>query len=420
MLESLKMKFRKILNCRCCNSSKFRDFFNFGEMELSTYFPKKTYNKKNLIPLEVVICQKCKLFQLKHNYDLKKLFNDDYGYRSGINQSMKDHFQTIIDDVKNKIFLNKEDVILDIASNDGTLLSMFKQRNLKKIGIDPTIKKYKKFYKKDIKTSANFFNYNNYLLKSKHKAKLITSIAVFYDVHKPNSFVRDVSRIIAKDGMWILEQSYLPLIIKNFAFDSICHEHVTYFTFRQLKLILDKHNLKIIDCSLNSMNGGSIRFFITPKESKLESNNLNIKKIVKLENLFFKNLNLNLLKFSNKITKNKIKLLSILKNLKNNHKKIHVYGASTKGNILLQYFKIDNNIVDYASDRNKFKWTRKTPGTNIPIISENKSRKLNPDYYFVLPWHFKKEFIAREKKFLNSGGKFIFPLPNVSILKNKV
>ena len=167
------------------------------------------------------------------------------------------------------------------------------------------------------------------------------------------------------------------------------------------------------------MNGGSIRFFIASKESYLKVNKDNINKIKNIESIFYKNLKKKMDKFKQKILDNKIKLLTILKKLKTKNKKIHVYGASTKGNVLLQYFNIDNEMIDFAADRNKFKWTKKTPGTNIPIISEKESRNLNPDYYFVLPWHFKKEFVKREKKFLDSGGKLIFPLPRVTILKNR-
>ena len=409
------MKFNKISKCRSCNSKKLKFFFNFGLMELSTYFPEKNSSKKESVPLEVIYCQICKLFQLNHNYELKKLFNNDYGYRSGINKSMKAHFQTIINDIQKKIKLKKNDIFLDIASNDGTLLSMIKKNGLKKIGIDPTIRKYKKFYKKDIKTSAKFFSSKNYLSLDKNKVKLITSIAVFYDVHNPNLFIKDVSNIIRKDGIWILEQSYLPSIIKNLAFDSICHEHVTYFTLKQLNIILSNNNLRVIDCTLNEMNGGSIRFFIASKESYLKVNKDNINKIKNIESIFYKNLKKKMDKFKQKILDNKIQLLTILKKLKAKNKKIHVYGASTKGNVLLQYFNINKSYIDFISDRNPRKNNHYTPGTKIKIISESKSRKLLPDYYFVLPWHFKHEILKRENKIRKKGCKFIFPLPKLKV-----
>lgn len=407
------MKYLKIQKCRNCKENKFNPFFNLGNMELSTYFPDKNDKSRNPIPLNLIYCKKCLLFQLQHNYNLKTLFNDKYGYRSGINQSMKNHFKDILDDISKKILLKDKDVVLDVASNDGTFLGLYKQKNITRIGIDPTINKYKKYYDKKIKTSSNFFNLKTYKKITNKKAKIITSIAVFYDVTNPNMFVKNISKILDSDGLWVLEQSYLPLIIKNYAFDSLCHEHITYFTFKQLNTLLKKYNLQIVDVKTNQMNGGSIRFFITKNNSKIQKNKKNLDSCLKIEKKFYSNLPKTLLKFKEDINKNKIKLVETIKNYKNNKKIIHVYGASTKGNILLQYFQINNKYIDFAADRNSYKWSKKTPGTNIPIISEKKSRKINPDIYLVLPWHFKDEFLIREKSFLKKGGRFIFPLPKV-------
>ena len=211
-----------------------------------------------------------------------------------------------------------------------------------------------------------------------------------------------------------MEQSYLPVLLKNNGYDSICHEHLTYFTLKQIRHLCEKNDLKIIKTSLNPMYGGSIRVFICHKNAKFKMDFKSIKKCNDLEKKYVNKKRLTY--FKKKIKFLSIKLNKTIKNIKKNKKVIHVCGASTKGNITLQYSKINNKQINFAADRNPTKWNRKMPGTNIPIISENSSRALNPDYYLVLPWHFKKEFIEREKKFLVNGGKFIFPLPDVQIV----
>lgn len=410
------MKFIKINKCRSCNHSKFEEIIDFGNMALSTSFTTK-YSKKNFVPMKLVFCKKCFLAQLFHNYEFKKIYNKNYGYRSGINKSMNMHLENIVNEAKKRVILNINDKVLDIASNDGTLLKKYKSKKIIKIGIDPTISKFKKFYEADILTLNDYFDSKKFLKISKNqKAKIITSIAVFYDIAKPNQFIRDIKKILDKNGIWILEQSYLPFLIKNNAYDSICHEHLTYFMFHQIENLLDKNNLKTVDIQTNSMNGGSIRLFISHKNSNLKLNQKNINKIIDLEKVILKNPQKTFKNFRNNIERSKKNLISNLSKIKKLNKTVHIYGASTKGNIILQYCKIDNTFIQYAADRNKDKFGKKTAGTNINIISETKSRKMKPDYYLVMPWHFKDEFIKREKSFLRKGGRFIFPLPKFIIV----
>ena len=410
------MKFTKINKCRCCSSNKLASYINFGNMSLTTEFPKKKI--KNIIPMNLIICKKCKLFQLLHNYDLKKLYNKDYGYKSGINKTMVKHLKSIFLDSKNKCELKKNDIILDIASNDGTLLKNFKLKGLKKIGIDPIVNKFKEIYNKQgILGYPGLFDKKIFLKLSKgEKAKIITTIAVFYDIQEPNKFVSDIKNILEDDGIWIMEQSYFPFLIKNNAFDSICHEHLSYFMFKQLKIILDKNNLNLIDAKFNEMNGGSIRLFIAHKNSKYKINMKSLKALDSIERNIFKNLNFHKKKFKKNIYIIKKNLVKMLKNIKIKKKVTHIYGASTKGNVLLQYCRINKNLVEYAVERNPDKFGRFTPGTFIPIISEKVSRKMKPNYYLVMPWHFKNEIMKREKKFMKTGGKLIFPLPSIKLI----
>ena len=412
------MKYTKIKNCRLCKSKKIRKLIDFGKIACSSTFPLKKDKYNQITPMVFCICENCKLAQLLHNYSLKELYNDNYGYRSGVNQAMIKHLTSITDDIKDLIKFKKNDYVLDIASNDGTLLKTYKSKILNHVGIDPTINRFKSLYPKNFKTNSTFFSKRKYLNLSKGtKAKAITSIAVFYDVSEPNKFISEIKDILHNEGVYVMEQSYLPMLIKNNAYDSICHEHLTYFTLKQIKYLCEKNNLKVIKTSTNSMNGGSIRVFIAHKDSNFRVNTNSLKKCNILENKFA-NIK-RLIRFKNDIKKLSLNLNRTIKRIKNNKKVIHACGASTKGNITLQYSNINKHQISFAADRNPTKWNRKMPGTNIPIISEKSSRLLNPDFYLVLPWHFRKEFIKREKVFLSKGGKLIFPLPKVQIVSKK-
>ena len=412
------MKYNRIHRCRLCYSNKLKSLIDFGSICLSSAFPYKNLKYKKIIPMIFGICKNCRSVQLLHNYDLKALYNNDYGYRSGINQSMIDHLTSITNDIKKIIKFKIGDYVLDIASNDATLLKSYKFSKINYVGIDPTINKYKKFYPKHFKTKSTLFSKNKYLnLSNKQKAKVITSIAMFYDVQNPNEFVSDIKDILSKNGIWVMEMYYLPILLKYNAYDSICHEHITYFSLNQINYLCEKNNLKIFKVSLNSMNCGSIRYFICHRDArfKLDYNSINkckkLEKILDQDSCFYN--------FKKRIKLLSKKLYLIIKNLNKRKKTIHVYGASTKGNISLQYLKLSVKDISFAADRNPLKWNRKMPGSNIPIISEASSRAKNPDYYLVLPWHFKKGFIKREKKFLAKGGKLIFPLPKIEILSKK-
>lgn len=410
------MKIKKITKCRCCGSIKLNLFLDFGNMHLTTEFPKRKINKGK-IPMKLMICQKCKLFQLLHNYDLNKLYNKDYGYKSGINQSMNSHLESITQNVEKIINLKEGDIVLDIASNDGTLLKKYKNKKIVRFGIDPTIKKFLNLYPKNFLKFAGFFNKDNYnKITNFKKAKVITSIAVFYDIQDPVNFISDIKEILDKDGVWILEQSYFPLLIKNNAYDSICHEHLSYFMYRQIKNILSKFDMHVFNVTFNHMNGGSVRFFISNKLSVFKINKRNIEKIIKMENRIFFNFNKTINNFKKLIYESRVKLVDLVKKINKEKKIVHVYGASTKGNVILQFCKLTKEMIPFAAERNKDKFGRFTPGTLIPIISEKHSREMNPDYYLVMPWHFKKEILNREKSFLKKGGKIIIPLPNIKII----
>jgi|TARA_B100001964_G_C14248712_1_gene608791 hypothetical protein len=393
---------------------------DFGPISLSSAFPYKNLKYNEIIPMIFGICKNCRSAQLLHNYDLKTLYNDEYGYRSGINQSMINHLAGITKDIKKIIKFKKGDYVLDIASNDATLLKSYKSSKINYVGIDPTINKYKEYYPKNYKTKSALFSKKKYFdLSAKQKAKIITSIAMFYDVQNPNKFVSDIRDILRKDGIWVMEMYFLPILLKYNAYDSICHEHITYFSSKQINYLCKKNNLKIFKISLNSMNCGSVRYFICHNSARFKINYNSINQCRKLEKILDNDKCFYDFKKRVKLLSKKLNL--IIKNLNKKKKIIHIYGASTKGNISIQYLKLTVKDIGFAADRNPLKWNRKMPGSNIPIISEESSRAKNPDFYLVLPWHFKKGFVEREEKFLKRGGKLIFPLPKIEILsKNKL
>ena len=412
------MKYNKIENCRLCKAKSLKPIINFGDMSLSSAFPSKSKDYKSKTPMILVICKNCKLTQLLHNYDLKDLYNDEYGYRSGINKIMVSHLTKITTQVKKIVNFKKGDYVLDIASNDATLLKSYNLPNINYVGIDPTVKKYKKFYSKEIKAQPKLFSKKEYLkISSNNKAKAITSIAMFYDVQDPNKFTSEIHDILDRDGIWIMEMFYIPILLKYNAYDSVCHEHITYLTYKHIDYLCKKNNLRIFNSTLNSMNCGSIRYFICHNKAKFKSNHKAISKCKKYEKSLEKDKIY--FDFKTRIKKISRQLNLLIKKINKKKETVHVYGASTKGNVLLQYSKLSKKNIPYAAERNPSKWTKKMPGSNIPIISEETSRAMQPNYYLVLPWHFKNEFIKREKNFLLNGGKLIFPLPKIKIFPKK-
>lgn len=405
-----------IKKCRNCNSSKLNFLFTLGNLAFTGKFSNRFQNIPRDI-LKLVMCDKCKLVQLDRNFNKRYLYGKDYGYRTGINQTMTNHVKSVALNVSKKIKLNTGDAVLDIASNDGTLLNSYPNKGIIKVGIDPVINKYKQYYKKINYYFPNFFSANIIpkILKRK-KFKIITTLSMFYDLPKPNDFLRDIKKILHKDGIFILEHADLYSIYKHNLFDTICHEHLEYYSSTVIFNMLAKHKLKIFDHKFNKINGGSSQYYICHKNSKFKTN---LKRINKVRNLEKKSKLSNVTTFKNfykKIniikTKLNLKIDSIIKK----DQIIHGYGASTKGNVLLQYLNINNQTVKYIAERNPKKYNKYTPGTKIKIISEKNSRLKNPDYYLVLPWHFKNEILNREKKIRSKGCKLIFPLPKLTVV----
>ena len=320
---------------------------------------------------------------------------------------------------KNKNIVNNGNFILDIGSNDGTFLNFFakKNKNLNLYGIDPSSKKFSHFYNKNINLVTNFFSYKTLkkeikdLNKIDNKFSLITSFAMFYDIDTPNKFCSDITKLLNKDGLWISEFSYFPLLLKNLTYDQICHEHVTYYTLTTFEKIITKNGLKILDVSFNEINGGSVEVICCRKESKQKPNYKKIKEILNDE----KNINDEAYQRLNLRIKNtKNTLQTFVKEV--GRKNIIGYGAATKGNIVLNQCEFTSKDISYICDANPFKYGKYTPGSNIPIISKQKMRSLNPKYLLVLIWSFRSEVIKQEQKFIEKGGNLVFHLPLLHII----
>ena len=403
----------KITKCRICKKKNLKKLFSLGNLCFTGKFPSKNQKIKKG-PIDLVLCKNCELVQLGHNFDLNYLYGPDYGYRTGINKTMLNHVSSVVKNVSKIAKLKKKDHVLDIASNDGSLLKSYK-KGIITFGIDPILNKYKDQYQNINYSVSDFFSAKNVMNKTKKKFKIITALSVFYDSVSPNNFLKDIKKLLSKEGIFLLEFADLASIIKYKMFDTICHEHLEYYSSKVILNLCKKNKLRVFDIKKNDINGSSKQYYVCHDNSKKKNN----ENIIKNELISENKLQLSEVKtfkqFFKEINQSKSELNILIKKIKKQGKKIHCYGASTKGNVLLQYYKINNKIINFAAERNKNKYDLFTPGSNIKIISEVLSRFYKPDYYLVLPWHFKNEILKREKNIRKKGVKFIFPLPNLKI-----
>ncbi len=404
----------KIKKCRSCKKTKFQKLFSLGNLSFTGKFPSadQTIKKK---PITLIICNNCELVQLDHNFDLRYLYGPDYGYKTGINKTMLNHVKKVTKYLSKKTKLKNYEFVLDIASNDGSLLKSY-NKNINTFGIDPILNKYKNEYKNINFKISDFFSANKVISKTRKKFKIITALSVFYDSVDPNKFLNDVKKILSRDGVFLLEFADLASIIKYKMFDTICHEHLEYYSSKVIINLCKKNGLRVFDIKSNDINGASKQYYVCHNDSIFKNNSAIINKILNSENELNLSKIITFKKFLKDIDSSRKKLVDALKKFKKQGKSTHCYGASTKGNVLLQYYKIDNKLIDYVAERNQRKYNLFTPGSNIKIISEIRSRFFNPDYYLVLPWHFKKEILSREKTIRKKGTKFIFPLPKLKII----
>lgn len=412
------LRYRKITSCRICSNANLVCVVDLGEQFLTGIFPGS--NKEDLTagPLRLVKChgdeqRVCGLLQLEHSYDLEEMYGDNYGYRSGLNPSMVQHLKEKVNSILRQISLSDGDIVVDIGCNDGTTLSFF-PKNLKRIGIDPTAEKFINYISQDIELITDFFSKDLFRARYSGKAKVITSFSMFYDLEDPVDFAKQISEVLDEDGIWVFEQSYMPAMLEQLAYDTICHEHLEFYGLRQVQWLLEKAGLVAVDVELNDINGGSFSVTAMHKNSaKAQPSNRvldllgkeSLKKLDQLEPYQ---------EFEKKIQASRVELKSFVDDAIAQGKKVFGIGASTKGNVLLQYCQFSASDIPMIGDVNPDKFGACTPGTWIPIKSEKEVLDLNPDYLLVLPWHF-RAFFMDSPAF--KGRSLVFPLPKLEIIK---
>lgn len=408
--------YTEIKKCRISGSTNLINVLSLGEQYLTGVFPKSIKENVSKGPLDLVWCPDSGLLQMKQSYSLDEMYGDNYGYRSGLNASMVKHLTNKIHALERLVNLKDNDLVIDIGSNDATSLKAYSGKH-EKVGIDPTGKKFQEYYTDNIALIPDFFSARIFKKNfGEKKAKIITSIAMFYDLESPGNFVQDIYSVLDNNGIWHFEQSYMPSMLRTNSYDTICHEHLEFYSFKVVKNLLESNGMRVIDVQMNAINGGSFAITACRKDASYKSNEPIIKWMIKQE----EDMGLDTPKpyrdFEERVFKHRKNLIELIEALVQDGKKIIGYGASTKGNVLLQFCGLNTSHIPFIAEVNEQKYGSFTPGTNIPIISEKEARSMKPDYFLVLPWHFKHSILEREREFLEHGGKFIFPLPEIEIV----
>lgn len=407
----------RINKCRISGSTNLVTVLSLGEQAFTGIFPASSDEAVPTGPLEVVWCPESGLLQLAHSFDLGQMYGDNYGYRSGLNKSMVRHLGSIVNFLSRLVPLAENDLVLDIGSNDSTLLKAYTQPKLRRLGIDPTGSKFKSFYPPDIMLVPDFFSRKNFVSAvGNAKAKIITSISMFYDLEDPVAFAREVHDCLDDQGIWHFEQSYMPSMLRMNSYDTVCHEHISYYSLMTIKKILDAADLRIVDVKMNAVNGGSFAVSACKKGSGHVANTPVIQWLLAEELRIGLHTPKPFRDFEARVFDHRKSLLDLIRALNAAGKKVLGYGASTKGNVMLQFCGFTPDDIPCIADVNPDKFGHFTPGTKIPIVSEEEARAQKPDYFLVLPWHFKHGIIERESEFLASGGHMIFPMPEIEII----
>lgn len=410
--------------CRVCDSPYLTPILSLGDQHIAGAFAEPGGGDPiaRTVPMDLVRCDMtksqdaCGLVQLRHTVPASVLYRS-YWYRSGVNRTMTDNLHGIAQAASGMVGLKSGDLVVDIGCNDGTLLDGYNVDGLQRVGFDPSdVSRYAEGRGHDI--VRDFYSLNTLRDHSNEKAKVVTSIAMLYDLENPAAFVAEIAQALDPVGVWVLELHYLPSMLQMRSFDAIVHEHLAYYSLAVLERLITDAGLEVVRAELNAMNGGSIRLFAGHAGKR----RIAAEDAQGLQDLRVREFELRLDapdpydEFAANTRKVRDDLYGLCARLVDDGKTIHAYGASTKGNTILQYAGLDSTLVSYAADRNPDKWGSETIGTHIPIVSEKDSRAMRPDYYLVLPWHFLDEFLEREREYLDAGGRFITPLPEVRIV----
>lgn len=412
--------YRQIEKCRICDNSNLLPVLDLGEQMLTGVFPGKESPPVTSGPLRLVRCtgeqDVCGLLQLQHSYDSSEMYGENYGYRSGLNASMVAHLHEKVHRIIARIDLRDGDLVIDIGSNDSTTLQAYPRTGLNLVGVDPTGIKFFGYYPAEIQLLSDFFS--SALIRTHlpgKKARIVTSFSMFYDLESPVEFMKEVKEILADDGIWIFEQSYMPTMLETNSFDTVCHEHLEFYSLRQIKWMTERAGFVILDVEFNDVNGGSFSVVVAKVESGLAESPV-VSTILKRE----RDLGLDTLApykaFAERVAAAKGALIAFVRKAADEGKIVAALGASTKGNVLLQYCGFSADDIPFVGEVNQEKFGRYTPGSCIPIVPEGNLLAMKPDYLLVLPWHF-RAFFERAPKF--AGIQLVFPLPCLEVMSRE-
>jgi hypothetical protein len=409
--------YKNLNECRVGKSKNLVSVLNLGYQALTGVSPKSADEEITSGPLELVWCPDSGLLQLNHSYEPDEMYGENYGYRSGLNQSMVNHLTDKVRYLERLATLKQGDVVVDIGSNDCTTLKAYSTSGLRRIGIDPTGSKFTAYYPNDVELVPTFFSADAYRSVESRPAQIVSSIAMFYDLDAPIAFAQQIESILADDGIWHFEQSYMPSMLRMNSYDTICHEHLEYYSLGVVEFILKEAGLRLVDVRMNAINGGSFAVTATKAaNTSIPANTAVINWLLEQE----KRLGLDTPRpyrdFEERVFRHRDDLTRLIRALNADGKTVLGYGASTKGNVVLQFCGLTVDDIPAIAEVNEEKFGRFTPGTKIPIISETEARAMNPDYFLLLPWHFKDGILRREQEYLSNGGKFIIPFPEIEIV----
>ena len=407
---------RKIRRCRAGGGNDLITVLDLGNQHLTGVFPKTLDDRVSTGRLQLVWAPASGLLQLAHSFEPAEMYGETYGYRSGLNGSMVRHLTSKIRTLEARLGLEAGDTVLDIGSNDATSLKAYQTPGLHRIGMDPVGKKFRDFYPDDITLVPDYFSARAFRATGAPAPRVVTSIAMFYDLEDPIGFASDIEAILAPDGVWHLEQSYMPSMLRMTSYDTICHEHLEYYSLGALLPILASAGLKVLDVTMNSVNGGSFAVTVARVSSSRIPNHAVIDWLLGQEDRMGLHTPRPYRDFEERVFRHREDLRRMLAALNADGKRVLGYGASTKGNVLLQFCGFTAADIPAIADVNPDKFGAFTPGSGIPIIAEADAHAMNPDYFLVLPWHFKEGILQREQGFLARGGKFIFPFPEIEIV----
>lgn len=417
----MRKAFKEITKCRICGNKNLITILSLGCQALTGVFPKHRDQHVTSGPLDMVKCDEsagkecCGLLQLKQSYDPDEMYGHGYGYHSSLNPSMVDHLNSKVRRLLPIFDLSPRDLVLDIGSNDATLLKAYPPDGATLVGVDPAGPQFKKYYPPLIHLISDFFSVQAVRKRfGGRKAKIITSIAMFYDLEAPMDFVRQVGELLADDGVWVLEQGYMPAMLETNAYDAVCHEHLEYYGLQQIRWMTERAGLRIVDVEINKINGGSFSVMVAKAGSPLKSRRAAVEALLRRE----KNLSSlrPFLAFREKTLGHREDLVAFFERAHARGKRILGYGASTKGNVILQFCGFTPADIPRIGEVNAGKFGCLTPGTHIPIVPERDVKAERPDYLLVLPWHFRDFILKKEAAYRDAGGRFLFPLPKLEVV----